>query len=57
VFENVKPGEYNLRIIHDINNNGKWDTGNYLKKIKPENIVHYNDTIKVRANWVIREKI
>ena len=57
VFENVRPGEYNLRIIHDMNNNGKWDTGNYLKKIKPEKVVHYNDTIKVRANWVIRERI
>ena len=57
VFENVLPGEYNLRIIHDKNENRKWDTGNYLKKRKPEQVIHYNDTIKVRANWVIREKI
>ena len=57
IFENVIPGEYNLRIIHDKNENRKWDTGNYLKKRKPEQVIHYNDTIKVRANWVIREKI
>jgi len=57
VFENVLPGEYNLRLVHDKNENGKWDTGNYLKRIKPEQVVHYNDTIKVRANWVIRERL
>ena len=51
------PGEYSLILFEDRNNNGKWDTGNYLKKIKPEKVVHYNDTIKVRANWVIRERI
>ena len=57
VFENIKPGDYNLRLIHDKNNNGKWDTGDYLNKNKPEEVIHYNDTIKVRANWVIRERI
>ena len=25
VFENIRPGEYNLRIIHDTNNNGNLD--------------------------------
>ena len=29
----------------------------YLNKNKPEEVIHYNDTIKVRANWVIRERI
>jgi len=57
VFENITPGDYNLRLIHDKNKNGKWDTGDYLRRVKPEKVIHYNDTIKVRANWIIREKI
>ena len=43
--------------INDLNKNNLWDTGDFLKKIKPEPTYHYNDTIKVRANWVIRERL
>ena len=57
IFENINPGDYNLRLIHDKNENSKWDSGNYLKKIKPEETIHSSQIIKVRANWIIREKI
>ena len=57
IFENINPGDYNLRLIHDKNENYKWDSGNYLNKIKPEETIHSLDKIKIRANWVIREKI
>ncbi|HMJ47065.1 MAG TPA: Ig-like domain-containing domain, partial [Ferruginibacter sp.] len=30
------PGEYELRILYDTNNNGHWDPGNYAAKIQPE---------------------
>lgn len=50
-------GNYRIRIITDINNNGKWDTGNYLKKIQPEPIEYYKDDIKVRANWELELEI
>ena len=32
-FENINPGDYSIRLIHDKNKNMKWDSGNYLKKI------------------------
>ena len=57
IFENINPGDYNLRLIHDKNENYKWDSGNYLNKIKPEETIHSLEKIKIRANWVIREKI
>ena len=57
IFENINPGDYNLRLIHDKNENHKWDSGNYLNKIKPEETIHSSEKIKIRANWVIREKI
>jgi len=50
-YKNVLPGTYKLRIINDENNNGTWDTGNYLKHIQPEKIEYYSNPIKVRANW------
>ncbi len=56
-FENILPGDYTIRVINDLNKNNLWDTGDFLKKIKPEPTYHYNDTIKVRANWVIRERL
>ena len=57
IFENIIPGDYNIRLIYDKNQNQKWDTGNYLKKIKPEKTIHNLEKIKVRANWIIRENI
>ena len=57
IFENINPGDYNLRLIHDKNENYKWDSGNYLNKINPEETIHSLEKIKIRANWVIREKI
>jgi len=57
IFENINPGDYNVRLIHDENKNMKWDSGNYLKKINPEETVHSIEKIKVRANWIIRETI
>ena len=55
VFENIVPGEYNIRVVEDKNENKKRDTGNFLEKIQPEKVYFNNEIIKVRANWVIRE--
>jgi hypothetical protein len=57
IFENITPGDYNIRLIYDKNQNQKWDTGNYLKKINPERTIHNLEKIKIRANWIIRENI
>ncbi|WP_300435191.1 Ig-like domain-containing protein [Christiangramia sp.] len=50
-FEFLNPGDFLVRVIYDTNSNMKWDTGNYLKKRKPERILYYRDTINVRSNW------
>lgn len=50
---NLDPGQYRLKFIRDLNANGKWDSGNYLKKIQPESIEFYNEPILVRGNWDI----
>lgn len=50
-FNNIEPSNYLLRVIFDTNENGRWDTGNYLKKIQPEKVSYYPNPIEVRANW------
>ncbi len=46
-----KPGEYELRLLYDTNNNGKWDAGNYSKKIQPETVKLLPQKVSIRPNW------
>jgi Bacterial Ig-like domain len=52
-FSFVKPGEYYLRVIEDLNKNGKWDSGDYKAKKQPEKIRFYPDMVKLRKNFVL----
>lgn len=45
------PGEYELRILYDTNNNGVWDPGNYKKKIQPEHALTLDKKLTIKANW------
>jgi len=56
LFELIDPLKYKLRLVYDSNSNGKWDTGNYLKKIQPEKIIYFTSEINIRANWDIEQE-
>ncbi len=45
------PGEYELRILYDTNNNGIWDPGNYTKKIQPEKANTLDKKLTIKPNW------
>lgn len=47
----VPPGEYEIRILFDDNNNGKWDPGNYGQKLQPEKAITLSQKLGVRADW------
>lgn len=47
----VQPGAYKLRLVHDINRNGRWDTGDLSRGTQPEPIYYYTKDITARANW------
>ncbi len=47
----MTPGEYEMRILFDDNNNGKWDPGDYSKKLQPEKVLSLSQKLGVRANW------
>ncbi|MEZ4938375.1 MAG: Ig-like domain-containing domain [Crocinitomicaceae bacterium] len=50
-FELLAPGNYKFRLIKDANHNGKWDPGNYLKKIQPERVYYLQSPVNMRSNW------
>jgi uncharacterized protein (DUF2141 family) len=55
-FQYLTPQDYRVRIIIDSNGNGKWDPGNFYKKIEPEKVILYKSdegkyTFPIRANW------
>ncbi len=54
-FEYIRPGEYTFRLIEDLNKNNIWDTGNYLKRVKPEPVYYFPSELEVRANWDLNE--
>ena len=53
---NVKPGSYYMRITLDSNGNGKWDTGNYLSHVQPEEVYYYPKKLTLRRNWDLDER-
>jgi uncharacterized protein (DUF2141 family) len=54
-FKFLDAAKYRVRLIEDANQNKKWDTGNYLEKIQPEQVIYYWKEIDVRANWDMNE--
>ena len=55
LFDYIIPGKYYVRIVYDENENGKWDSGNFLERIAPEKIIYYPSKIEVNTNWSLNE--
>jgi len=49
----VPAGKYTFRIIEDVNNNKKWDVGDYESRLQAEKVIYYSKAVRVRANWEI----
>ncbi|MBL0014551.1 MAG: Ig-like domain-containing protein [Flavobacterium sp.] len=54
-FNLIEPALYALRLIYDENKNKIWDSGNYLDKKQPENVIYFPKDIDVRANWDVQQ--
>jgi len=55
-FEYLNPGKFKIKAVFDRNHNGRWDTGNFRKKIQPEEVMFLPKIIEIRANWDVEEK-
>jgi hypothetical protein len=56
-FLSLPPGKYRLRLLHDLNGNGKWDMGNIRKSQQPEPLEYHPVEITVRGNWDVEVKL
>ncbi len=50
-WSRVQPGNYTMRLIEDINGNGRWDTGDWRSGRQPERVWLHTAPINVRAAW------
>jgi hypothetical protein len=51
-FPLLLPDNYQVRIIHDKNENGKWDSGSlFSNKRQPELVELFAGQITIKANW------
>jgi len=51
VLPNLNPGNYTLRFVKDIDNNGIWTAGDFMNKRQPETVIYYSEVIELRAGW------
>jgi uncharacterized protein (DUF2141 family) len=56
-FEYITPGKYFVKVIYDDNENGVWDTGDYLKNRQPEEVKYAEIKNELRANWDVIESV
>jgi len=52
----IPAGKYQIKIISDVNGNGKWDTGNLINRIQPETVSLFmplpnKPLLLIKANW------
>ena len=48
----LPPGDYQLKLLSDANQNGRWDTGKFIgKKLQPELVRNLKLNLNIRSNW------
>ncbi|MBR4135196.1 MAG: Ig-like domain-containing protein [Bacteroidales bacterium] len=55
-YPNLEPGNYRIKVIEDLNRNGRWDSGNYELKQQPERVLFFSHPISIRAYWDSEEQ-
>ncbi len=50
-FMYLEPAKFTLRVIYDANGNKEWDSGNFLERRQPEEVIYFPKEIDVRGNW------
>lgn len=56
-FELLDPLKYYIRVIYDDNGNREWDTGDYSKKLQPEEVYYHPVQLELRAMWDLNETL
>lgn len=54
-FEFLKPTSYFMRLYLDLNEDGHWTTGDWMKHRQPEPVYYFSGKLTLRANWDFEE--
>lgn len=54
-FPYQNPGTVYARLFIDSNRNGKWDTGNLVDSIQPEEVYYFPKKVVLKKNWDISQ--
>lgn len=55
-IQNVPEGEYFLKAIEDLNNDKRWNSGNFGESLQPEQVFFFPMPVSVKAGWDIEDK-
>jgi hypothetical protein len=55
-FENIRPGDYYIRLFIDTNQDQKWTSGDYELKRQAEKVIYSPKKMTLRANWDFEEE-
>ncbi|MCX6325733.1 MAG: Ig-like domain-containing domain [Bacteroidia bacterium] len=55
VFPLLENGFYRVRVIYDLNSDGKWTTGDFTSGRQPEPVSYYPDEIEIKTGWEIEQ--
>jgi uncharacterized protein (DUF2141 family) len=50
-FKFLDAGNYRLRVIYDLNNDGKWTTGDFTTGRQPEPVSYYPSELELKTGW------
>lgn len=51
----LTPGKYYARLFIDSNKNEKWDTGNPLDSLQPEEVYYFAKRLELKKNWDVEQ--
>lgn len=51
-FENIVPGDYQLRLVMDTDRNGEWTSGSLPLSSIPEKVIYFNGQITIKSKWI-----
>lgn len=55
-FNNIPEGDYYLRAIEDLNEDGRWNSGSFSLKKQPEKVFYFHLPISIKKGWDIEDK-
>jgi len=55
VFKTIGEGDYYIKAFVDLNNNGKWNTGDYGSCLLAEPVYYFQKLINIKAGWDVQE--